>query len=466
MKRNLGIQWLAILALGVSMASCLKSEDVDNSQYKDCDITSFSVGDIATIRHTTTKTGKDSTYTETLKGDSIKWEIDQVAGKIYNPDSLPVGTNIKRIVPTISASGLVARDSLGILKYFNNGADSLDFTKGQTFTVVAYNNTDKRSYQVEVRVHKMDPDQWTWDSIPSVQYAGNAFVKGQKALEKNGVIYVFGTADGQTTGLTTSTDGRTWTAIRTLNKAVDYSTVLNDGNTFYGKTTDGMIYKSADGVNWTQAFTTGERAYSLLYIDQTKLYIATDSKTMKAIALADGTSTAISAENDAVYPASQVYGFDKPGAVIAEDRRQVFVGLPSASVAADTAAVAWTRSGNDDWIYTGTVGSNPGKYACPAFANLAVFAYGDKKLVAFGSDAKARQRGFSDVYVSEDWGVTWYPTKNKNVFPAAFHEDAVRRDNAFSFIIKDKRIWIFWSKPVKGASVWRGNLNKVNFLRK
>lgn len=468
---------VGLLFVGFTVASCLSSDETDYSQYQDCDISSFSVADISTIRHTTTAAGKDSTYTQTLSGDSIKWEIDQIAGKIYNLDSLPVGTNVKKIVATISASGTLARDSAGTMLYFNSGNDSLDFTSPQIFRVIpfAYSNngdynTKYRQYTVEVRVHKVDPDAWQWDSIPAVNgaFPGEAFTAGQKAVEMNGTIYVFGT-NSSDTSVATSTNGLEWTAAQPLEgyAGIDYASVMADAadHKFYAKAADGALCVSEDGVSWTPAFAENPEISTLLYKENNSFYVVADGK-LKLLS-ANREPETLDVDGDEAYlPSANIHRFTFAGSVTVSNNRYVLLGTGAES--ADTAVVSWMKTRNEgDWMYIGNSGDNPGAKACPAFNNLAVFAYGNK-LVAFGGDNQAegaKMKGFEDVYISDDFGISWLPGKGTNVFPSVFRGDDVR-NRAFSYIIKDGKLWIFWSEPVNGAYIWRGYLNKTHFLRK
>lgn len=476
MKRNLVTYMVGLLLASFTLASCLSSNEADYSEYQDCDITAFSVGDIATVRHTTTAAGKDSTYTQTLSGDSIKWEIDQINGQIYNRDSLPTGTNVKKIVATISANGMVARDSLGTLKFFGSGSDSLDFTNPVKFRVIAYANANKgdynsnyRTYSVEVRVHKVDPDVWTWDSVPSATtFPGASFTGGQKAVGLNNKIYVFGT-NGTTASVASSSDGITWTPAHPLAgmTSIDYATVLADANAgkFYGKAADGTLCESADGITWAAAFAGTAKISTLLYKENTTIYAVADGKLVSIDNT--GARTTLDVDGDEAYlPAGAIHRFDFDGEVIAGNKRQVFVGTGSSAV--DTAAVAWTKNTSENiWMYVGNSGDNIGRRACPALNHLAIFPY-ERKLVAFGGDNLsngAKLKGFENIYVSEDYGTSWLPGNGKSIFPEVFRTDAVR-NQAFSYIIKEGKLWIFWSTPVKGAYIWRGFLNKTHFIRK
>ena len=68
------------------------------------------------------------------KLDTVKFVIDQVNGRIFNPDSLPFGTEIEKVVCTVSvATGTytieVTQDALPDSTFYWNREDSLDFSK-------------------------------------------------------------------------------------------------------------------------------------------------------------------------------------------------------------------------------------------------------------------------------------------------------------------------------------------------
>ena len=152
--------------------SCLKSEDDEIVYYSDTGIATFSLGTLNRYVTTKAKDGvTDSTYKVTVTGSSYLFRIDQINRKIYNTDSLPYGTDIKKVVMNITTknAGTVYVKSLNsdsIVRY--NGTDSLDFSKPREIRVYAYNGTTSlyRSYEVTVNVRKEPADTSFWTKMP------------------------------------------------------------------------------------------------------------------------------------------------------------------------------------------------------------------------------------------------------------------------------------------------------------
>ena len=135
-----------LMALTLIFASCLKSEDEETVSYNDTAISSFSLGTLNRYVKTKAKDGvTDSTYKATVSGSKYSFKIDHLNRKIYNPDSLPYGTDVKKVVVTVSAknSGTMffksmTSDSLTIY----NSSDSLDFSKPRELRVYPFSNSN------------------------------------------------------------------------------------------------------------------------------------------------------------------------------------------------------------------------------------------------------------------------------------------------------------------------------------
>ena len=122
--------------IALFLSSCLNSDDQEYEIPKDCQITAFSVD------HDSILGGKL---------DTVKFVIDQVNGRIFNPDSLPFGTEIEKVVCTVSvATGTytieVTQDALPDSTFYWNREDSLDFSKPVKFVTAAYDGITKKTY--------------------------------------------------------------------------------------------------------------------------------------------------------------------------------------------------------------------------------------------------------------------------------------------------------------------------------
>ena len=145
--------WLSALLL-LALSSCLKSnDDEEQVYYHDTALTSFKLGTLKRILHTTSSSGEDSTYSSTVLGAAYAFTIDQQKGLVYNVDSLPVGTDVSKVIFTASTknSGSLVlnlrtkdgqRDSLKVY----STTDSIDFTNPVEFRVYNQSGTTYRKY--------------------------------------------------------------------------------------------------------------------------------------------------------------------------------------------------------------------------------------------------------------------------------------------------------------------------------
>ena len=152
-----------------ALSSCLKDGDNEVESYQDTGLTSFSLGALKQTLHTTSSTGEDSVYTQTVAGSSYAFTIDHQQGLVYNVDSLPVNTDVSRVVCTAGAKNMGTlilnlrtkdglRDSLALY----SSTDSIDFTAPVEFRVYNQAGTAYRKYMVEVRVHQQEADAFHW----------------------------------------------------------------------------------------------------------------------------------------------------------------------------------------------------------------------------------------------------------------------------------------------------------------
>jgi hypothetical protein len=220
----------------------------------DASITGFSIVDsIITV------VGLEDTLSS-VQGKDYPFIIDHNEGLIYNADSLPIHTDISKVLVNITADTyyiyIVAdTDSLW------ESTDTLNFNKPIQFKVMAENGIFGRTYRAEILVHKQDPDSLTWKQI-TTNFASN--VKAQKAIYMNDHIYVFIEQDTQISVTSSSTkDGKIWTeptAIDIPHKA-EYTSVMTWENAFY-ILAENQLYTSTNGLNWTKVNT--EQTFSKL----------------------------------------------------------------------------------------------------------------------------------------------------------------------------------------------------------
>ena len=154
----------------VLMASCLKSDDSDTTLYGDAAITGFTLGTLNKYLNGTKTTYSGSSYTFSIDQSSTgkhTFKDTTIIGRcIYNNDSLPLGTDIKHVVGTISTMNngmafIERLDEPGIYDYFSS-SDSIDYSKPRKLLVYSSDGTDHNTYYISVDAHQEDGDQFVW----------------------------------------------------------------------------------------------------------------------------------------------------------------------------------------------------------------------------------------------------------------------------------------------------------------
>lgn len=117
--------------------------------------------------------GDAQVYDFHLQNNSIpalglaEFTIDQMDGKICNPDSLAYGTVInEKAVCTFTTRGAagiqVKQTALSSMFTPWNTTDSLDFTKPVEFIVTSEDGIHNKSYTAWINIHKVNPDLMAW----------------------------------------------------------------------------------------------------------------------------------------------------------------------------------------------------------------------------------------------------------------------------------------------------------------
>ena len=131
--------------------------------------------------------------------DSVFFSIDLDHGVIFNADSLPKGTDVSKLVPSITFSNTMTRADLIFFKenrvdttvnYLENATDTIDFTYPVKLEVTALNEETKFSYTIKVNVHQQDPDTLIWSKLEFSDLPSRyPLPVAQKSLKKDDKIY-------------------------------------------------------------------------------------------------------------------------------------------------------------------------------------------------------------------------------------------------------------------------------------
>ena len=195
--------------------------------------------------------------------DSIYFSIDLDKGVIFNADSLPVGTDITKLIPVISYpstcnSAVIHMEGgkvrQGDVDYMQNPSDSIDFSGKVTFTLTSGQGASSRTYTIKVNVHQLNPDSLSWSNMASAKLPSRlANPLEQKTVACNNMAYtLIKEADNTYTMATTDApaDGSWNKATVSGLSAPDVRSFVAADDAFYILDA-GMLMTSANGVNWS-----------------------------------------------------------------------------------------------------------------------------------------------------------------------------------------------------------------------
>lgn len=234
--------------IALFLSSCLNSDEQEYDIPKDCQITAFSLS------------------SDSVPGlSAVKFVIDQVNGRIFNPDSMPYGTEIEKVVCTVSrANGLysieVTQEALPDSTYFWNTKDSLDFSKPVKFVTMAYDMITKKTYTAQVNIHQQVPDSMSWEllnsNLPGFPAKEQKVVTwGGEGNDESYYMYTQSTdaGNGYSLHVAPVSNPNSWTELAMeglpagearLSQMTGYEDAL------YVPTTKGELYRSVDGQKW------------------------------------------------------------------------------------------------------------------------------------------------------------------------------------------------------------------------
>lgn len=202
-----------------------------------------------------------------LKLDSVFFSIDLNRGVIFNADSLPVGTDVSKLLPVISYTSSASAVKLTYtsggekkeLDYKSNPSDSIDFSSPVKLTVTAEDEKTTRDYTIKVNVHTQVPDSLVWDKLavtplPSLQGSP----KAQKTVQFKSTTYTLLQEKDDSFTLAVADDvlAGKWTRHTPgFGFLPDVRTLTAMGDNLFMLDSSGVLHASADGLVWTS---TGE----------------------------------------------------------------------------------------------------------------------------------------------------------------------------------------------------------------
>lgn len=208
------IKFLPIFIFGLLFAtaglttSCLNSDVTEITYSSNTSITAFSLGTLKVKVVGKDQAGKDSVYYSEVDMSNYPFTIDQIQRTIENKDSLPVGTDISRVITSITADtqyvlyGKISKKGEEPTDTLWTSTDSINFEvapeEGLTFKVGAMSGVMGKPYHVKLNVHTLVPDSLQWASEPTHDQFTAGKLSHQKAVFINNRIFVFGKQNGET----------------------------------------------------------------------------------------------------------------------------------------------------------------------------------------------------------------------------------------------------------------------------
>lgn len=135
-------------------------------------------------------------------------------GLVYNKDSLLYGTRVNKVVPyfvyTATPGSVLMRLSNPDTTFYLTGKDSIDFTRQPIYiTIKSQDGTNTKVYEINVKVHQLDPDLFTWECLTPQIYAPDPDGAEQKAFLLGDELCLM-VNNGFENRLYTSYDGTQW----------------------------------------------------------------------------------------------------------------------------------------------------------------------------------------------------------------------------------------------------------------
>lgn len=448
--------FVILFAATFMFASCLDTDEEEYSFYGDAVVSAFSLGTMNQYLYTKDSKGKDSLYKETYSGSDYKFYIDNAAGKIYNPDSLPYRTDAAHVIANITAKNggfvvlkAVDSDKLEDYTYYVN-TDSIDFSVPRVIRVYSQSGVNYRDYTVTVNVHKEYGDSLKWHEAPaSAAFSG---LSAMRSVACGDNIFLLG-QDGDATSIyaLNRLTGTAWSKCSgSFGPDAYANAVAKDGQVYL--LDGGALYRTADGQGWTQV-STATGLDRLVGASHTEMYGLSGGKLM--VSRDNGVNWWNDEVDDdsAPLPDTDINYMCQPMTTNDGMERVMLVGKDSGS----GEIAVWTKivdySGLNQvvypWTYVDAAGGN--NYTLPALGGLTVLGY-DGNALAFGTETGKAQGSF---LVSHDSGITW---KRDDTY---YCPDGFAGGSVFTAAVDaDNHIWLVDGNTGK---VWKGRINRLGW---
>lgn len=416
----------------------------------------------------------------TLKSDSVpnlskvKFTIDQRGGRIFNGDSLPVGTKIEKVVCTLGYMNSYAiygvqvqQNAVTDTLAWWNGSDSLDFSQPVRFKIHAYDGITTKLYDAQVNIHQQVPDSMVWSLYATLPT--DEAVRDQKVIaygageEKAYYMYLTPAASKGYQLYRTLAQGTVeWASLPLAGlpeSGLRLSQMTEYNGRWYVPSATGELYASADGQNWQPVPNAPSVRYLLGAVKEGKnqpsaLCGMIDKEGSLCFASMNEAGEWTAA--DKVPEGFPVTGFGVSDyAAMYHEYLMVVAGRDKDNQLVNT---SWATMDGRSWAML----TNPlGKSPFDKREGVMVTAYDDKLFLLGGIDEKGN--ALKEIYTSTDFGVNWSLSDTLTVMPA----DYTGRGFASVQVNDQKFMYLFGGKTNTNGNelnqVWRGRINRLGF---
>lgn len=451
---------LSAVFMTILLTSCMSKSQETSTAQNTCYVSKVSFNNFR--RLTTGKASDgvtDSTFYVPYTANNWTFTIDHRTLFIENRDSLPYKTDLSRVLMNLSYIGGIAyhraSDAWSDDPWVTyNASDSLDLRKPLHIKIVATDKTE-RIYTLRVNVHTMEADSLRWHAVE-----GNAAISGEypmKAVAMNGKIAVL-VNDGSAVICMTHVNSNLgeWNRFVTnLPVNVDLNSFVKGEENVYISATDGSLYTSTDGLEWTMICQ--QEGLRLIGVSDEKLYAIFNGVMNSAPIKTLEWGEEYMDDEGSMLP-------DKEIAILTylqskDLTRMILVG--NRSLESDTTAVVWSKCWTDfededyeGWMhYTRTLDNTR---QMPMFTQMNLMHYDDKLFMAAGKSVDGKIKALERFYVSHDNGLTW--ERFQGILPPADIQGV--SGYLTSIVDDDYFIWL-----IAGGKVYRGRINRLGFER-
>ena len=381
-------------------------------------------------------------------------------GLVWNKDSMLFGTKLDTVIPkftfaaTPGAAFLTMPDTTVAL----TGYDTLNFSKSPIYlTVRSSDKTTTKVYEIQARVHQVNPDLYEWTRLTESIYPSDD--SEQRVVELGGA-FVMISSNGFEIHSYRSGDGASWTnnpAPTGLPAGTKVRQIISDGTTlYYGQ--ENAVYTSTDAVTWTAHDVPYQVVTMLMYWNE-RVWALADNEGYELATFADGVLTLSGIRPASEFPVSDFASvcFASPSG---RERAMIIGGFAENGKSLNS---RWNIEYSEYPQPEGTYRLEEFSIDRPKFTSLtgiSVIWYNDQLQLFGGVDENMRYFG-RDILLSQNEGLTWTKADTTcNQLPEVYQ--ARQKQTA---IVRDNYIYLFGGqdKTQTYSDVYRGKLNSIDW---